>query len=164
MCIIQTITKLNDEQQKYHLRFLTRVNIELRIEIFSAHKQLFYELKQNQKENISLSILSYAALILAIKNTMEEFDDTKNLNFDGLTQNEIKKISSKKAKLFLYKQYRVKSKSDKLLDYWSVVKVLKEQEGFSFRQIESYLKKKHKLDVAHVTIYNMWKKFENEKD
>jgi len=164
MLVVQKITKLNDEQQKYHLRFLTRVNLELRIEIFAAHKQLFYELRQNHKETISLPVLSYTALILAIKNTMEEFDDTKNLNFDGLTQNEIKNISSKKAKLFLSKQHRVKSKRDKLLDYWSVVEVLKEQEGFSFRQIESYLKKKHKLDVAHVTIYNTWKKLENEKD
>lgn len=161
---VDRIIKLNDEQQKFYLRFLTRVNYELRIEVFSAHKRLFYELRQKHEKDFSLASLSYSALVLAIKNKVEEFNNTKTFNFDNLTQNEIKKISSNKAKLFLAKKTRIKSKKEKLLGYWSVVKTLKEEEGFSFRDIQEYLEKKHKLVLVHSTIHKLWTEIEEKKD
>ena len=156
---IEKITKMNEEQQKALLRLFSRASINLRLEIVGLHRANLYRFKNTYKD-YEINLLSYCALILAIQKIIDEYKDLKNKNFTNLDYDEIKKISSKKAQLFINSQYRVQSIHDKLLNYWAIIKQLKEQESFSFRQIAKYLKKNHKLAVAHSTIYNLWNELE----
>mgnify|MGYP000355483912 CR=1 FL=1 len=43
----------------------------------------------------------------------------------------------------------------------SKVKELKNDIGYSFRNISEYFKKYHRFSIAHTTIQNKWKKLEN---
>jgi len=159
---IEKITKMNEEQQKALLRLLSRASINLKLEIVGLHRANLYKFKNTYKD-YEINLLSYCALILATQKIVDEYQDLKNKNFKNLDNNEIKKLSSKKAHLFIDKQYRTQLIRDKLLNYWSIIKQLKEKEKFSFRQIAKYLKKNHKLTVAHSTIYNLWNELETNK-
>lgn len=61
------------------------------------------------------------------------------------------------------KSFREYPKKDKLIGKWALIKELKTVKKLSWREISQYLKKYHKLDVAHSTIYDLWKKLEKEE-
>lgn len=150
---------MNEEQQNALLRLFSRLSLSLKIDIFTNQKKIFFKLKEKNSD-VDLSILTYCALILSIENYANEKNDFEKLRISDLDKNQILKFTSNKAKLFISKQARIQTKRDKLLKFWAVVKTLKEKENFSFRQICDYLKKYHKLDVAHSTIYNLYVELE----
>jgi len=158
---IEKILQMNEFGQSVNLRFFSRINIDMRVEIFEYHKKIFYRLKQVHK-NKSHAVLSYCAFILSIQKFVNELEKMDLKDYENLSLEDIKKISQKKANLFLIKKSRKKTKRDKLIGYWAIVKSLKNDEKFSFRQISEYLKKYHKFEVGHTLIYTLWKEFENE--
>lgn len=158
---VEKILKINDEEQKSLLRHLPRLSLEQRFEIFPLHNSFLHKLRQ--KQNIPLSVLSYAALILAIEVYVDGIKELNKLNITEMSLDEIREISSKKAKVFLAKQYRVQSKREKLISYWSIVVTLRKDEKYSFRQISAYLKKYHKFEISYNSIYAAWQKLENNK-
>lgn len=143
--IISRILHVNEEQQSQYLRFFARLDLVKKLEILKLQRDNFYALKQINKE-AEASILTYCSLILAIKN--------QHKNLSVLDKN-ILTLNAKK----LSKSH----KKEKLLGNWAVIKELKDVKKQSFRQIAEYLKKYHKLEVAHSTIFALWVDLETKK-
>jgi len=139
---IVRLLKKTEIEQKQVLRSFVKMPIQSRLKVMEISKDIFYPLKEKNKD-IPLSALSYVSLIAAI----EKYKATTN-NID-------KNILDLRLKSF--GKY---PKKDKLIDKWALIKELKTVKKLSWREISKYLKKYHKLDVAHSTIYDLWKKFE----
>lgn len=138
----ENITKLTNETQSQLIRAFARLPTEERPVVMKLQKSLFHALRQKYNE-VSLELLSYTSLILAIKEQQ-----------DGL--HEVDKKS------FVIKRHtRRKSRAkEKLLGYWALIKTLKLEKQMSFRDIASYLQKYHKFEVTHSTVYELWREFE----
>jgi hypothetical protein len=106
-------------------------------------KQLFHKLK-NTYSDVDNTILTLSSLVLAIDTVAKEFDDV-NLNAIKLG------ARNNKAKI----------KRQKMLGYWAIVRTLKLEQNMSFRDIATYFKKYHKLEVSYSTIYELWNELEN---
>ena len=139
------LLKNTDEEQKQTLRSFVKIPLESKIKIFEEQKKIFHPLKDKNKDS-SLSILSYASFIIAI----EKYSDNSN----NVDKNAIE-IRAKSVRKF--------AKKEKLLAKWALIKELKNSKGLSFRQISDYLKKYHKLEVVHSTIFDLWNELEKDK-
>lgn len=142
---IASLLKISEEQQSQRLRFFARESIENRLLIMSISKESFYPLKQEHKD-IALNILSYVSLLIAIS----KYGQKINKVDENLTSMRSKSL-------------RKQNKREKLFGYWAIIKELRNIKKLSFREIAQYLKKYHKLDVAHSTIYQMWSELETIK-
>ena len=118
---------------------------ESKIKVMSLNRDIFHPLRQNNQE-VDLSTLSYVSLILSIDKYQEESSD--------LDKNVIEIRSN---------SFPKHPKKNKLLNRWALVKELREEKDLSFRQISEYLKKYHKLSIAHSTIYELWQELENKE-
>lgn len=143
--IIIGILHISTEQQNQLLRFFVRLDVDKKLNILRMQRDSFYALRQTNKE-VEISILTYCSLILAIQ---KQYKSLSALDKNVITLN-AKKIS---------KSY----KKEKLIGYWAVIKELKNTKKQSFRQIAQYLKKYHRLEVAHSTLYELWNKLEVKK-
>jgi hypothetical protein len=139
LLLLERITKLNLESQNSNLRLFARVDIITKLDILEQQRHIFHKLKQ-QYLDIDKTVLTLSSLILAI--------DLKVNSTDAVTLNAIK--------LRATKQKRNTSKREKLLGMWAIIRILKLDQNMSYRQICEYLKKYHKLEVAHSLIHNMW--------
>lgn len=141
---IEQLTKLSTELQNQKLRLFAKVDITTKLKIFEQQKQLFHKLKSAYSD-IDNVILTLASLILAIEIITKELDSV-NLNAIKLR----------------HKSVRQRAKRDKLLGYWAIICTLKLEQNLSFRQIAQYIKKYHKLEVAHSTLYRLWSELETK--
>lgn len=141
--MIESITKLNQETQNKNLRLFVRVNLQTKLKILQLQKQLFHKLK-NSYCDVDNTLLTLSSLVLAIDSVAKEFDDV-NLNAIKL------RARNNKAKI----------KRQKMLGYWAIVRTLKLEQNMSFRDIATYFKKYHKLEVSYSTIYELWNELEN---
>jgi len=158
---LEKIVKINEDEQNALLRIFSRLPTNEKIEVMADHRKLVYKLKQRHDE-VSIVILSYSALLIAVQVYQTDQDKLKRLNISELSLDEIRKITAKRAKVFLQKQFRKQKKKERLLSYWATVKTLKIDEKFSFRKIEIYLKKHHKFEVSYSMIAKVWNQLENE--
>lgn len=140
--LVENITKQSLEAQNQKLRFFARVDTSTKLKIFECQKLFFYKLKSVYSD-IDNAVLTLSGLILAIDAVVKELDSV-NLNAIKLKN----------------KSVRQKAKRDKLLGYWAIIRTLKIEQNMSFRQITEYLKKYHKLEVAHSTIFALWAELE----
>ncbi len=163
MLEVEKIVKINKEEQNAFLRTFSRLPMNEKIEVMADHRKLVYKLKQMHGE-ISVSILSYAALIMSLQIYKTDQDKLNKLNITDLSLEEIRKITSKKAKVFLRKEFRKQTRRGALLGYWAVVRTLKNDEKYSFRKIESYLKKHHRFEVSYSLIAKVWNQLESKKE
>ncbi len=141
--MIESITKLNQETQNKNLRMFARIDLKTKLQILQLQKQLFHKLK-NSYSDVDNTILTLSSLVLAIDTVANEFDDV-NLNAIKL------RARNNKAKI----------KRQKMLGYWAIVRTLKLEQNMSFRDIATYFKKYHKLEVSYSTIYELWNELEN---
>ena len=132
-------------QQNQYLRYLIKLPSENKVKVMELNRNIFHSLRQ-VNGNVSLSILSYAALILSIKKF----------------QNEINQVDNNALKLRA-KSIRRQPQKDRVIGYWALIKTLKNNNNLSFRQIKKYLKKYHKFEVSHSVIYETWKQYEIKK-
>ncbi len=153
--IVEKLLKLNENEQKGIFRSFSRFSLSQRIDILPIHNNILHKLKQNYSE-MKIEIISYSALVMAIQIVINEQKTFKTLDFRGMSLDEIKRLSSKRAKLFLQKQPKLQTKREQLLSYWSIVSSLKNDENYSFRQISAYLQKYHRFTIAYSSIYNLW--------
>ncbi|RLA83505.1 MAG: hypothetical protein DRG78_04230 [Epsilonproteobacteria bacterium] len=142
---VTQLLKNSDEEQKQTLRVFLKMPLESRIKIFAGHKKTFYTLKDEHRK-VDPSLLSYGALILAINQYVNNLAKIDKNTLDLRT-----------------KSIRKFAKREKLLAKWALIKELKNVKGLSFRQITKYLKKYHKLEVVHSTVYDLWKELEENK-
>ena len=139
----EIITKLNQESQNQKLRLFAKFDIQTKLKIIVNQKQLFHKLKQKYSD-VDNNILTLSALILAIYSVVKELDD---VSFNAI------KLKCK--------NNTNKSKREKLLSYWAIVRTLKLKRNMSFRDIAIYFGKYHRLEISYSTIYRLWDELEN---
>lgn len=158
---IEHLLKMSLEQQKSTLRYFSRCPPEISIQILVNKIAIFHKLRQ-ENADVDKGVIEYCTLILSIKSHHEDELSLKDKSFAGMDIEEIRSISQKKANHFIRSIKKPDPKREKLLGYWAVVRSLKLEQNFSFRQIALYMIKYHKLSVAHSTIYQLWQELENE--
>lgn len=159
--ISERLLKMSYEQQSSLLRYFGRCNLSMRIEVLKEKTSCYHKLRQ-ENGDVEKSILEYCSLILTIQHKHYEEQSLSSKSFAGMKIEEIRRISCNKADQFIRKIKKADPKRDKLLGYWAIIRTLKLEQDFSFRQIALYLKKYHKFAVAHSTIYQMWQELEKE--
>lgn len=140
--ICEKLTKTSDEKQRQLLRNFSRLSLEIKLQIFDLQKSIFHRLKQTHND-VANNILTYCSLIESIDNTIKSNEKL-----------EIKALAIK------HKNQRKARKREKILEQWAIIKSLKNEQKMSFREIAKYLKKYHKFEVVHSTIYAMWNELE----
>lgn len=139
----EIITKMNQETQNQMIRTFTKLDISVKVDIFKEQKVIFHKLK-NIHFITDNSILTYASFVLAIKLIISKTDQ---VNLKAI------KLRTKNAK-------KQNQKREKLLSYWSVIKTLKLEQNYSFREISDYLLKYHRFEVSYSLIYQTWNEIE----
>lgn len=139
----EIITKMNQETQNQMIRTFTKLDISVKVDIFKEQKIIFHKLK-NIHFSADNSILTYASFVLAIKLIISKTDQ---VNLKAI------KLRAKNTKI-------QNQKREKLLSYWSVVKTLKHEQNYSFREISDYLLKYHRFEVSYSLIYQIWNEIE----
>lgn len=139
----EIITKMNKEAQNKKLRLFARVDITTKLKMLDQQKQIFHKLKSTYGD-VDNAVLTLSSLILAIKFIIDKLD-TVNIKAMKLRSKNTKKHNQKR---------------EKLLSYWSVVKTLKYEQNYSFRNISEYLLKYHRFEVSHSLIYQVWNEIE----
>lgn len=160
---VDRLLKLSLEQHKSILRYFSRCPLEISIQILANKILIFHKLRQ-ENGDVDKGVIEYCALILSIKSHHDDELSLKNKSFAGMEIEEIRNISRKKANQFMRTIKKADPKREKLLNYWAIVRTLKLEQNFSFRQIGLYLMKYHKLSVAHSTIYQLWQELEENKN
>ena len=156
---IEKTTRSSRDEQNFLLRYYARVDVNLKVEILSKHRKIFYIIKQKNDTEVSIEEISYSSLILAIKFTYADLQKLSSKKFDNMDLKEIQDITLLDIQSFKSKRHYKKSKKDKLLQYWGVVKLLR-NENISFRDIAVYLKRKYRFEIGYSTVYEVWKKIE----
>lgn len=139
----EIITKMNQETQNQMIRTFTKLDISVKVDVFKEQKVIFHKLK-NIHFITDNSILTYASFVLAIEFIIK---NTNQVNLKAI------KLRTKNAK-------KQNQKREKLLSYWSVIKTLKNEQNYSFREISDYLRKYHRLEVSYSLIYQIWNEIE----
>ena len=141
--IIEKITQQTYESLNQNLRLFARVDLPMKLQILQLQKPIFHKLKGAHRD-IDNAILTLSSLILAIDKVTKETDKV-NINAIKLRG----------------KNHKTKIKREKVLGYWAIVKTLKIDQKMSFRDISSYFRKYHKLEVSYSTIHGIWNELEN---
>ena len=139
----EIITKMNQETQNQMIRTYTKLDISVKVDVFKEQKVIFHKLK-NIHFITDNSILTYASFVLAIEVVIK---NTNQVNLKAI------KLRTKNAK-------KQNQKREKLLSYWSVVKTLKLEQNYSFREISDYLLKYHRFEVSYSLVYQTWNEIE----
>jgi len=145
---VEQLVKLNNEQQKVLIRFFSKVPLEDKVLIMDGSRKFFYTLRENNK-GFAIGMISYCSHILAIQHYQNELD--------GVDQNLINLRA---------KSFRKATKKEIVMNKLSLINELKKDKKLSYEQIVVYLKKYHKIEVSAATVFNVYKKFneENEND
>lgn len=157
---ILQITKMSEKQQRHVLLIFAKLPMTIRVDLFEKHKVVFYKLKQSHI-GISLSILSYCALVIVA--TLYKSNQTmlQSSNFLNMSLDQILNLSLEQIQIFKHSKARKKQQYEQVIKYWSLVKTLKSQ-NMSFRDISEYLQKYHRVHISYSTIYKIYKKLEEK--
>ena len=151
---IGEIVLIEDNEQKKLLNFFARQSQVYKIEIFELHKKMFYILRQKY-QNYELAEISYCALIKAIEIAKNETKMLQNKSFGNMSNEEIKKLSERKIKIFKTSN-RKKRVREQLEKHLPLVISLR-NEKISLRKICDFLLENHNMKVSHCLIYNIIK-------
>lgn len=152
---VERLIKMSHEQQKSLLRYFSRCPPEIRILILENKIPVFHKLRQ-ENNTVDKGVLDYCSLILAISAQHDDEQSLSKKSYPGMTQEEIRQVSDKKASLFLLSTENKAKQRQKLLSYWADVRTAKLVHGMSFRKIVLFLKKKHRFEVSKSLLHAMW--------
>lgn len=151
----QSITKLSETRMQTLMHWLKKQNFRIKLEVFKEQKNLYFKLKNIGIDNDLLSISSfYMAIDKLYTYDKEGKQKNKVANIDSIAT--VSSFHTKKHKKVIYSQ-----KKERLLTLWSVVVKLK-NEDYSFRDISHYLLSRHRFNVSHSYIHQLWKELGNE--
>lgn len=153
---ILRITKFSNKYKTKLINWFNRQNDLIKIDIFKEQKNQFFKLKSTELK--VEEILPLIAFYLAIDKlyNLENLNNQKNRSQNLTKLASISNFSIKKSR-----KIRIKEKREKLINIWSVVQKLKE-ENFSLREISEYLKSKYRMNVSHTYIDKIWKELEDD--
>ncbi|MFW9626224.1 hypothetical protein SUSP_002382 [Sulfurospirillum sp. 'SP'] len=141
--VIENITKQTYELQNQHLRLFARVDLAMKLHILQFQKPLFHKLKSAYGD-VDNAVITLASLVLSIDAVAKELD--------------LIKLNAMKLKV---QPNKMKLKRQKLIDYWAIIKTLRNEQNMSFRQIAKYFQKYHKFEISHSMIQKIWNEIEN---
>lgn len=157
---LERLIKMNEKDQAFLFRYLSRLPLEYRLEIMQRHRRLIHKLKERHSE-LEVETLSYGAMALAIKTFYNEEKQLSRKRFDDMSLEEIGELTIRQIKKFDQKRYAPSPKREILIGYWAEVKTLKDMKK-GFRYIAQYLLKKHRFKVGHTLIQTTWNQLEGE--
>lgn len=158
--LIIRMIKINHVDQTKHINYFSRCPLGIRLVIFELHREVFHRLRETYKVEASFSHISYCALILAIALTRAKDKSLVTKNFQDLTLDDIRDLSSFQVKKFVEKTVKRSYKRDKLTGYWPLVRDLKINHGLSYEKISVFLLKKRKFKVSIASIHKRWHELE----
>ena len=141
--VIENITKQTYELQNQHLRLFARVDLAMKLHILQFQKPLFHKLKSAYGD-VDNAVITLASLVLSIDAVAKELD--------------LIKLNAMKLKV---QPNKMKLKRQKLIDYWAIIKTLRNEQNMSFRQIAKYFQKYHKFEISRSMIQKIWNEIEN---
>ncbi|GIT98816.1 hypothetical protein [Sulfurovum sp. TSL1] len=156
------LIKTSSEDQGLLLRYFSRLPLSIRLELEKNKKKIFHSMREKYAQ-INYDVLSYAAHILSIKShySFEKKFSTKqfqNMSLDEIRDLSMLQLQKEDEKIYLSKN----GKREKLLHYWSVVKLYRSRKPkpISFEKIEEKLEKHYSFKVSHNTINKLWRELE----
>jgi len=153
---ILRVTKLSNKNIVKLINWFKRQNDLVKIDVFKEQKNQFFRLKStDMKLEETLQLIAFYLAIDKFYN-LENLNNQKNKGQNLAKLASISNFSIKKSR-----KVRIKKKRDKLINIWSVVQKLKEKD-FSLRDISQYLKSKHRMNVSHTYIDEIWKELEDD--
>lgn len=157
--IITRWCKVSVTDIKTLIRFFSKQPISIQIKILKKHREILFKNKIQMKEHsIAIEAASYIALILAVKYHYALEKKLTTVKFEEMSTEEMRDISMIQLEKFEAK-YMQQGIRDQLKHYWSVVKILK-NENKSFRKISAYLEHKYKFKISHSEIFKAWNEIE----
>jgi len=159
MIDIEKESQISMKNQRKLIRWFSRQNYEIWIEVFREQKKYFFKMKNMHDgyDLIDLTLLSYITALSDIsfkinsKSTKRRESNLKDIKSSIHVRSKQMKICRKR------------DKYERLLNLKSVIFQLHTIEKMSFYQISNYLKKWHKLEVSHTYLrkfYNLMQKGE----
>ncbi|MFA6742510.1 MAG: hypothetical protein WC149_06975 [Arcobacteraceae bacterium] len=152
---IEQATACSSEKRKQLVNWFSKQNIEVQIDIFREQRNQFFKLKEKIESN---DVLILSSFFLAILNFYRQDRQLKGKN---KSQNINSLVNISNFSIKKHKKVKIKEKREKLLNLWSVIQKLKSEE-YSFRSIAQYIRQRHRFEVSHTYIIQIWKELENE--
>ena len=152
---VEQQTALSLLVRKSLINWFNKQNIAIQIDIFAEQRNQFFKLKNTDKATVTLALSSF---FLAI-NTFYQTDQLQKKKNKSINLDDMSNITN--FVITKFKKQRYKEKREKILNIWSVIKKLK-NENFSYRDISNYLLKRHKFDVSHTYIQKIWGEINND--
>jgi len=150
---IEICTKTSTKQRRILVNWFNKQNILIQINIFKEQKNQFFKLKKTNAEENTITLSAFF-IAIDIFYKKEQLQKNKNKSQNLETISSISNFSINK-----FRKQRYKHKKEKLMNMWSVVQKLK-NENFSFRDISKYIRQKHRFEVSHTYIMKIWKELE----
>lgn len=135
--------------------FWKNQNLEIKSEIFSEKRNEFFKLK-SLNQSAEISALEIASFYFAISNfyNLKEKGMKKNKNFSTTEIRRYEDFLIKSSK----KSNRISKKENFLLDKSSIILSLI-NEDYSYREMSSFFKKYHRIDISHTYIKQIIEKY-----
>jgi len=153
---ILRLTKFSNKNRIKLINWFNRQNDLIKIDVFKEQKNQFFKLKSSELK--VEEILPLTAFYLSI----DKFYNLENINNQkNKSQNLTKLASISNFSIKKSRKIRMKEKREKLINIWSVIQKLK-KESFSLREISKYLKSKHRMNISHTYIDEIWKELEDD--
>lgn len=151
---INIATSMSFSDRQKALRWLAHQNDLIMFDVFKLKKSHFHRLK-NEGRHADPVLIDVLALHLAVKETISQLKVTNRKNRSG-NFGFLRKIGDTRAKQL--RKPRFNAKREKLLNLQGVIKSLVEEKNYSYREVASYLKTFHRLDVSHTAIRGFYLK------
>ena len=162
--IIEGATLLNQQNQKFLLRYFARLPFERQLDVLSRHRKIIFMRKQQKiAKGTPVNVASYIAFILANKSHLADERKLSSKRFEDMELNELRELALINLDKLKARTKKNQTKREKVLGVWAVVKTLRDAH-VSFRDISRYLKKNHSLTIGHSLIHAMWQELEKNKD
>jgi len=146
---VELQTALSSTVRKKLTNFFKSQSVDIQTDIFKEQKNQYFVLKNKFGTNETISLSAFF-ISVDIFYQQERLQKKKNKSQDLHSLVHISDSAIKK-----FRKDKPKEKREKLLNLISVIKKLR-TENFSFRQISQYLRSKHRLDVSHSYIRQIW--------
>lgn len=152
-------SQMSEAERGRLVRWLSRQNTAVLIEVKKAEKKQFFRLKNLAISN-EMDEVSTLAFLVAVKQIYKKIADKRSKNKTG-DLNDIK--SPIKLRVKQLGRPKKREKYEKMLNLISTIFSLRDEEELSYNKISKYLLKWHKLEVSHTYVRKFYIDLNKEK-
>jgi len=158
---IRNIVKITKEEQHKLLKYYAKQPRSIRIDIMEFRRKVFHMIKE-RFAGVSLATLDEAALVISTRSTFIKEESLRKLNIEDMTLEQLQNLSMLSMKQFEDKLPTSSPRKDKLITYWSIVKLFK-SEGKSVNNLRLFLESNKKFKVSNTLILDTFLELEGKK-